>query len=355
MENSFGLSIEEFVITLYMLVILCFMGPKPLTVYEELLFKNSQNKELYRQRIENLLDYYSVSKDIIESDEGKLKLGKQIFYSKPFAYVNQKYISISCHLVLMLYADGVYWLIRDYCNDGFLNGEKVNFPREFGELFEDYFKELAKYYLLDVKWDVIPRSKKQKEQSADAYIETEKAMILIELKSALIPLQGKQQVPDAEKIKKYCTDNLVKAHNQLVESEKRYSGSKKVLKIVLSYENFLNSNILMKAVSEAFQNDSRCYLLGIDEFEYLLQISQADKEVFDEVIDYYINREDDVVQAKDVYSFAKEKKLKVKSFFSNERDYWTFYKQNCREILNYDTLIKDMTPHETESKTLFSN
>lgn len=216
MKSSFGLSVEEFIMTLYMLITLCFSEAIPLNVYGKLSFKKQDDKEIYRQRIERLLEYYSVSKDIIKSDEKISKLGKQIFYSKPFACVNQKYISISCHLVLMLYADGIYWLIRDYCNGGLLNGEEVNFPREFGELFEDYFKELAEYYLSDLKWKVIPRSKKQKEQSADVYIETEKAMIFVELKSALIPLQGKQQVPDAEKIKKYCTDNLVKAYNQFV-------------------------------------------------------------------------------------------------------------------------------------------
>ena len=332
-QNCFGISVDEFIMTLYILIVLCFSDPIPMKAYEKVSFVNAEDKELYRRRIETILEYYSESKNSIEASEAKLKLGKQIFYSKPFAYVNKKYISVSCYLALMLYADGIYWLIRDYCNGNPLNGISVNFPLEFGGLFENYFKEIAEYYLEDGSWKMIPKSEKKNEKSADAFIETEKAVFFIEMKSAIIPLQGKQQVPDAEKIKKYCKDNLLRAYNQLAESEKLYTGSKPIIKIILSYENLINANFYMKATSEFLQDDSRCNLMGIEEFESLLQIYQADKAMFDEIVEYLLDQEDDVVQSKNIFNFIEEKSIKVKSYFSEERNYWSLYSEKCKALL----------------------
>ena len=69
---------------------------------------------------------------------------KQIFYNKPFVITQKtkETIAVSFYLVQMMIADGLYWLIRDYYHN---NHWGTKFIIAFGEMFEDYFEELAGY------------------------------------------------------------------------------------------------------------------------------------------------------------------------------------------------------------------
>lgn len=59
----------------------------------------------------------------------------------------------------MLLADGLYWLVRDYYQE---NNWGLKFINAFGEMFEDYFEEIANLYLSREMWNKIPEQKKKK-------------------------------------------------------------------------------------------------------------------------------------------------------------------------------------------------
>ena len=53
---------------------------------------------------------------ITYEDVRNSQIGKQIFYSKPFVITkkNKESIMVSLYLLVMTFADGLYWLVRDY-------------------------------------------------------------------------------------------------------------------------------------------------------------------------------------------------------------------------------------------------
>ena len=118
---------------------------------------------------------------------------------------------VSMYLVQMLFADGLYWLIRDYY---YKNGKGTGFINAFGRMFEEYFMELA---------------------------------------------------PDVQQIDTFYKRNILEAHEQLKMSEKEYQGQKPVIKIFLLYERMTNTQIVMSSIPEIFVDDSRCYIMTIED------------------------------------------------------------------------------------------
>ena len=55
--------------------------------------------------------------------------------------------------------------------------------------------------------------------------------------------------------------------------------------------------------------------------------------MFDEIVEYLLDQEDDVVQSKNIFNFIEEKSIKVKSYFSEERNYWSLYSEKCKALL----------------------
>ena len=125
----------------------------------------------------------------------------------------------------MMIADGLYWLIRDYYHNNHWGQKFIN---AFGEMFEDYFEELAGLYLPKNSWHKIPEERKK---SADYYVEVDEAVFLFELKSGLLGLGAKQQVPDVGQIDTFYNRNIKEAYEQLKVSEQEYRGEKPVIKV----------------------------------------------------------------------------------------------------------------------------
>lgn len=110
-EELFGMSADEFMTNVLYLLWLCSERPDPLGAEDD-LYKHGANSILTKENLEKIINYYSVTYD----DVRKSPIQKQLFYSKPFVITqkNKEPIMVSMYLVQMLFADGLYWLIRDY-------------------------------------------------------------------------------------------------------------------------------------------------------------------------------------------------------------------------------------------------
>lgn len=312
-QEVFGLNVDELLALEFIILWLCTIHPDPLSAPEQ-LYNKTNFSILNKENLERVIRYYSITYE--EVRESSIK--QQVFYRKPFVITKKKkeIIAVSLYLVLMTLADGLYWLIRDYYQD---HGLGLKFINAFGEMFEDYFEELANIYLPKGAWEKIPEDKKK---SADYLIEVDDAVLIFELKSGLLGIGGKQQSPDISQIDKFYDRNIKEAYVQLKTSEKEYLGKKPVIKVFLLYENMTNTQIIMSSLPEIFLNDSRCYIMTIEDLEMLLATYKMDKDRFDEIIRILINNENSLTHYESVLRVLNEYKVVGNMHFVGERDYY---------------------------------
>ena len=273
-NELFGLTAEELLAVEWIIWWLCSIHPDPLSAPEE-LYREKENSILTKKNLERVISYYSVTYEQVRNSS----LGKQIFYNKPFVITQKtkETIAVSFYLVQMMIADGLYWLIRDYYHN---NHWGTKFIIAFGEMFEDYFEELAGLYLPKNSWHKIPEERKK---SADYYVEVDEAVFLFELKSGLLGLGAKQQVPDVGQIDSFYNRNIKEAYEQLKVSEQEAEGAcpQKILE-----KNFANDRIkniefppeialirgmtkdTEKAISDAFDYIKSQYNIKINNNDY---------------------------------------------------------------------------------------
>ena len=278
-EEIFGYSIDDYIAVLMMAFGLCYHHPEPLAALDYLKYPEDSSV-LTKENISALVHYYSCSyKDLRES-----RFGKQLLYSKPFILTKreERYIASSLFLVAMSAANGLYWLIRDY----YLKRNSQSFVNKFGYLFEDYIKDLANRYCEDNKWRVLPAGKKK---GADFYINLGSLGMLVESKTALLRLDAKQQLPNLNSINAFYQNNIREAYDQLQNSYKQFTPSDiPIIKVILLYDEFSNTAIMEKSLTEVFERDSLCYIMTIRDFEILLHLYHNDTELCSKVLDEII-------------------------------------------------------------------
>lgn len=223
---------------------------------------------------------------------------------------------VSFYLLVMTFADGLYWLVRDYYRNNNLGQQFIN---AFGEMFEDYFEELASIYLDQKQWFKIPE---QKKKSADYYVEFDDVILLFELKSGLLGIGAKQQVPDIQQIDTFYKRNILEAYEQLKNSEEKYCGEKPILKIFLLYESATNMQIIMSSILDIFVKDKGCYIMTIEDLEMLLATYQNNRENFKKVIHKLIRNENTEGKFESVLNVLNEYGAIGDMHFIDERDYF---------------------------------
>lgn len=312
-KELFGLNTDEFLMNIFYLLCLCGERPDPLGA-EDKFYMGVGNSILSKENLKRIIDYYSVTYD----DVRKSPVQKQLFYSKPFVVTqkNKETIMVSMYLVQMLFADGLYWLIRDYYYE---NGRGTGFINAFGTMFEEYFMELAEIYLTEDMWYKIPE---QNKKSADFFVEFEDAVFLFELKSGLLGIKAKQQAPDVQQIDTFYKRNILEAHEQLKMSEKDYQGQKPVVKVFLLYESMMNTQILMASIPEIFVDDSRCYIMTIEDLETMLVTYRNDKEKFTKVVKALVDNQNSNAQVTSVLQILNDCEAVGDMHFIEDRDYF---------------------------------
>lgn len=323
-KEVFGLNVDELLTLEFIILWLCAIHPDPLTAPEH-MYNKTNSSILNKENLERVIRYYAITYEKVR--ESSIK--QQVFYGKPFVITQKKkeIIAVNFYLVVMTFADGLYWLIRDYYQD---HGLGLKFINAFGEMFEEYFEELVTIYLPNNSWKKIPEKKKK---SADYLIEVEEAVFIFELKSGLMGIGGKQQAPDISQIDKFYDRNIKEAYEQLKASEEEYVGEKPVIKVFLLYENITNSQIIMSSLPEIFLNDSRCYIMTIEDLEMLLATYKMNKDRFDEIIRILINNENSPTHYESVLRVLNEYKAVGNMHFVEERDYFEKIMSKLKEEL----------------------
>lgn len=225
-------------------------------------------KPLFKiENIRNIVQRYSTT--IAELKNSRFK--RQWLYSKPFIKIDNEYVATNPFLVLSLFANCLYWVIRNV----YLEKKSQQFTNAFGTYFEMYVEEILENCLSQDQYKKIKESKKEKR--ADWILNIGKFTIIIEQKSTIAAIEAKQNHPDLELMKKYMINNWGEAIKQL-HSTQISENIKECIKIILVYEDYYKSECLDEVFSlEDFPtNDGTYWLISINEFEMLLNTYRID-------------------------------------------------------------------------------
>lgn len=312
--ETIGITSSQYFSILLIIFWLTTQYPEPLTAPEELYKKKTETVLTY-DNIFRFIDYYSCDYECVRNSP----IGKQIFYSKPFVRTDRgnRYIMSNKFCTDMLLSNGLYWVIRNYYNDK----KSQTFLNEFGVLFEKYFDDLANRFLHYGQWEKI---KEDYEKKADYKIEFENAIIIIEMKSALLGIEGKQQNPNFEQIDKFFKKTIMESIEQINKTAESINTEKPIVKIILLYDNLFNLQLLETAMPEIFKNDELLWVATIADLEFLLCTYKNNKELALEAIDkLLIPRCDFSSEYGSVLDIIDKLKLYENKPFEGELDYWT--------------------------------
>lgn len=215
----------------------------------------------------------------------KYNLKRQIFYTKPIVNIENTYYLSNPFLLLNKLIDSNYWVIRDKY---FANGDQ-KFVNAFGKYFELYAEEIFENTLGK---EFIERIDESSGKRADWKISLGEYVLIIEQKSTLPMISIKQNETDVLAIKKQMFKCWREAVEQLQSTERAY-GLNHPIKIILSYDDYFNPEILDELFSKEIdiENDGYYWLVSIDELEELLYLFKHNKMKFNEIIEDKIQLE----------------------------------------------------------------
>lgn len=294
-----------------------------------LAFDPGKNKE---EIFKKVTDYYSADYDAIR----KSNLGRQIFYVKPYIKTQRNgLLSASVYFNQFIVEHSVFWIIRNY----YLNkpkNERQTLTDEFGRLFEHYLEELFISY--KVNYEKVPE---EKEKRADWRLKIGNYDILIEQKSAVIPINIKQQLTDFKAYKKEVHKTIHKALTQLETTEKDLNIDKPI-KIILCYDNYIDANILPHVFEEdcPVVNDGRYFVANIMEIEMFTELASTNFSLFESVVKDMLRR-----NTKDNGEGLSLLKIMRDNGY-NKDSYWTSpifdeYKNLLKDIKDRHKLFED--------------
>lgn len=309
-----GFSADEFIMVLLMIFGLCSRSPMPLERYSR-ISPSELPEVLSQENITKVISYYSCTYE----DLRKSQLGKQLLYSKPFIKTkkDQLYIHCNMYLVAMLIGNGLYWLTRDYYRT-----KSQHFTNSFGLLFEDYIKDLASRYCKSSEWGVIPQGKKK---GADFFFDIGSIRIIIESKSALLQLGAKQQAPDLDAVDKFFERHIAESFAQLNNSfaEMQPLTPRQVVKVTLLYDDFSNTSIIEKSMSEIFTYDSFCYVMTIRDLEILLNLHKFDSGKCIDVCNRIANNSTGIKERESIGAILEHMGLTNNPHWEGELDFFS--------------------------------
>lgn len=245
--------------------------------------KNISSNDNKYEIFEKVIEYYSIDFDEIRTN----KLGRQIFYTKPFVRTQKnELLSISVFLNSFIVEQAPFWIIRNYYQK---QPKKLrqSFTDEFGKWFEFYFNEVCDYF--KIQHEKIPENKKE---SADWKLVIGNHIFLIEQKSSVAALSIKQQLPNISDYKELMRRTVFKAIKQLYETENDLKVNNPI-KIILCYDDYIEPNILPHFFEDnecTIKNDGRFFIANIIEMEMFLELATTDSALFEKVIGDMLDR-----------------------------------------------------------------
>ncbi len=278
--------------------------------------------------LKNILMRYSSNYESIR----KSPLGRQIFYTKPYVITkNNKLISVSAYLNLFIYEHCILWIIRDFFNQK--KGDRA-FTSYFGKCFEKYFEELLQTCLNEEEFEKIPETTTER---ADWRIVIERYQFLVEQKSTIMRLGAKQQESNVKDIKAFAKGTVLKAVNQLYNTEKDFDNGK-YIKIVLLYDDYLNPAVMDPILSLPECKvvlDNYFWLMTIEEAEMLFSLCKSNREVFKKIVEEKIEREENhSIAGKSIGQLLAENAIKTNEYLHQEKiwKYREYAQNNVRQV-----------------------
>lgn len=263
-------------------LIFLFFCIKPNNINKQLIYNTCKGLHISYDDIIKIIEKNSISL----YDIRKHPLGRQVLYTKPIIKMNNEYIAANPFLMLALFANSNYWILRNkYCKM-----KSQNFINAFGIYFEKYVEELLGCCVGKNDYIKIPES--QTKKRADWKISIAGFNILVEQKSTLPVLGIKQNQPDIDAIKKHIIKAWGEAVEQLSETEKYYNINN-CIKIILVYDEYFKAESLEELfkLRPDLKNDGNYWLLNIREFEMLMMLYQNDKPLFKIIMNEKIQSE----------------------------------------------------------------
>lgn len=253
--------------------------------YQELIdkFKIVPNS-ISETNMSKCLNFFSEKYKYYYNDKNYNRL-----YYKPIVITDDNnYIISNAFVLAQKIYDGIYWIIRDI----YLHKDSKVFMSEFGKYFESYVDLLLKFYLNDKSYERIVEDNIN--IRADWKIETKKYTIIIEQKAVQLKSNLKTRYLDLNEFDKYL-GYFVKSYNQINKTIIDYKlENSNIIKLTLHYENiYLSESIvkkrLLKKLKLSQDDANHYYLIGIDEFELLMQVLSENEEIFNNIIEEKIS------------------------------------------------------------------
>ena len=279
------------------------------------------------EQVKAILSYYTCDYEWIKTKNEK----DRPFFIKPIIKTKNynRYIMIDIFSFSSKFADGIYWIIRNYYNKITNNEvERQRFVSEFGNMFEKYIEELLLFLLAKENFKKLnPYENKKTKSLADWIIETKNYNLIVEQKSTLLLSSCKTMEINIKGLKKGFLPTLKKAFKQLQNTEKdKIINNKKTIKLILLYEYFPT----LEALKAYFENilkdkidDLQNYIfISTDDFEILMTLLKNDENLFDKVIEERLELEKELFKGAkfsdifDKYSFRKNEYIEylIKKF-----------------------------------------
>ena len=272
-EKNYGLPVSEIVLQdtgvtwdflciSFLLAWKCFAQ---MSTLQEIADRVKWKDEAYKESFIRVIRQYTVTYD----DVRKGKLGRQVFYTKPYVMTQRKeIISINEFLNLFAYEHCLLWTVRNH----YQKDNDQYFVNLFGMMFEDYVKELFETYLRPDQYERIPESRNGKR--ADWRVFIAGYSFLIEQKSSILRLSAKQQLSDYGAVKQYLKKTVLEAITQLDDTEQEYQ-DREYIKVVLLYEDYLGDGVvkdILTAGGNIERDASSYWFVTIGELERLLHL-----------------------------------------------------------------------------------
>ncbi len=313
-KETFGYSADDYVAILLVVFWLCLQSPLPLTA-PPTLYHRKGSTVLTEENIRAFVGRYTCTyRELRDSP-----LNKQLLYPKPFIKTQKTGTTImsSMYLVAMLIGNGLYWVVRDYYKER----KQQTFVNAFGLLFEDYITNLAKTYCSEDEWRHLVGGRKKQ---ADFYFDFGSAQLIVEAKSALLGLDGRQQDPNTDTIDRFYRNTIQEAYQQLQGSynELFSVAPTPLLKIILLYDEFSNTAIIEQSISEMFLNDPTCYIMTVRDFEILLYTHKHNYPQFKNVLNSMAHPKVESTGRKCATVILEEYSLRDNLHLDGEMDYF---------------------------------
>lgn len=292
--------------------------------------KNSMPDYIYNN-VEKVIDLYSANYELFRKEK---TLKENLFFTKPIIETDtNKRLIINHYLLVKLLSDGLYWIIRNHFNDK----KSQEFINDFGRAFEIYLKDVLDYYLSEKSYYQPTNTKNHK--IADWIIETDKFFIILEQKSTIASLTLKTAYPNMNNLRKYI-EKFSEAFDQLNETEKAYKskiGCKKVVKLIVHYENLHVQTVLKYEIQKGRNNnqeDLNIFFINIYELERLIYVLKNDIDIFYKVLERMIKVSSEFSgESREFGQIMDEMKIKENDYLTNKKNHFKNILSNLKADL----------------------